>query len=725
MDENSEQLEGVLERIVYSNEDNNYTVARLKVQGHSELVTAVGNLAGVSVGETLSVTGAWVNHKKFGQQFRVDSFITKVPATIKGMERYLGSGLIKGIGPVMAKRLTQKFGLNTLDIIENKPRRLTEIEGLGPKKAESITNAWKQQKHIREVMVFLQGYDISATYAEKIYRVYGGSTISRVKEDPYCLAADIMGIGFKTADKAARSMGIPADSPKRAMAGIVYLLDEAAGEGHLYLPRQELLDLTREKLEIDGDITEQAILSLAADKRIHIENAFDGEESVYLAAHYQSENDSAKKLETLKQEHSQLPLLEINTVFNELEDRGNIQYTDNQKKAVEEALRQGVLVITGGPGTGKTTLIKAIVTVYQLLKIKIILAAPTGRAAKRLSEAAGLPAKTIHRLLEFNPARGGFQRDEFNPLQADAVIIDETSMLDIPLFHHLINAVQPGTRLILVGDVDQLPSVGPGSFLKDVINSGVFKVVLLKEIFRQEEESAIVLNAHRINQGEKPEYKRKDGGKSEFIFARKEEPEQVLRHIKELCTRILPTQHGWKNRHDVQVICPMNRGVVGTWNLNSELQNTLNPRGPQIVRGDKIFRLGDRVMQVQNNYDKDIFNGDLGKIAAVNTEDNKLLVDFEGQLMDYEADELDELALAYAVSVHKSQGSEYPVVVMPLVTQHFPLLQRNLLYTGISRAKKLVILVGQYKAMYIAINNDKVQQRYTHFMNRLKEAAGG
>ncbi len=709
------ELQGQLERITYFNEENHYTIAKLKVQGQKHLVTIVGNLISVSPGEVLKLKGTWDIHPKYGEQFKIASYETVVPATVKGIERYLGSGLIKGIGPVMAKRLVGKFGVGTLDIIETDIGRLREVEGIGEKRIEMIKTAWSEQKDIRDVMLFLQGHEVSSAYAAKIFRQYGRESIKVVKENPYRLATDIFGVGFLTADKIAGKLGIPKDSQIRAEAGILYVLRKLSEEGHVFYPYEPLIDECRKILDIDSEVIINALKNIASEKRIVIE---DG--SIYLAEFYISEVGIAKYVKTILHAPKNLIRFDKDKTIELVQKELNIVLADNQIKAIRESLDRKIMVITGGPGTGKTTIINAIIRIYRRSGQGVMLAAPTGRAAKRMSEATGYEAKTIHRLLEYSPKNGGFKKNEGDRLDSDLIVIDEASMVDTILMYHLLKAVPESATLILVGDVDQLPSVGAGNVLKDIIDSQTIPTVKLNEIFRQSRESLIIVNAHKINRGEFPVLTSDRDKTQDFYFFELEEPEKVSSMILNMCKNRIPDKFGYDPVNDIQVLTPMHRGIVGASNLNAELQGHLNHSADELARGGKVFKKGDKVMQIRNNYDKDIYNGDIGRIATINREEQEVIVDYDGRLIAYDFTDLDEIILAYAVSVHKSQGSEYPAVVLPLLTQHYMLLQRNLLYTAITRGKKLVVIIGTKKALAIAIKNNKPQLRYTNLKNRLR-----
>jgi exodeoxyribonuclease V alpha subunit len=713
---------GFLERITYHNEENDFVVAKLQEKGKRELTTLVGNLSGINEGESLRLSGRWVINKKFGEQFQVENYEITVPATVHGIKKYLGSGLIKGVGPVMAERIVKKFALETLDIIEKTPERLSEVDGIGPKRVGMITEAWEEQKEIKEIMIFLQGHGVSAAYSAKIYKQYGNDSVGIVRENPYRLARDIYGIGFITADKIAQNLGIDPHSLIRAKAGLIYVLNQLSEEGHVYYPEGHLLRKTKEILTVDEEIILQALMELTKEKELVLEDLVPERDlrAVYLVPFYVAETGIAQRLVNLKESPSNVRPIHPEKAIEWVQQKLNIDLAEKQKEAVLLAATSKVLIITGGPGTGKTTIITAILRIFQQLKLRILLAAPTGRAAKRMNEATGWEAKTIHRLLEFSPKKEGFKKDQDDPLEADVVIIDEASMVDTPLMYHLLKAIPSQAHLILVGDVDQLPSVGPGNVLRDIIRSDRFTVVRLTEIFRQAQESMIIVNAHKVNQGQFPILKANGpSGKTDFLFIQEEEPDKVLQHILDLCSERIPECFRFHPVRDIQVLTPMHKGTIGVSNLNMELQKRLNPDQPNMTHGSRTFRLGDKVMQIVNNYDKEVFNGDIGWIAKINQEDREVIVDFDGRFVAYDFSELDEIVLAYSISVHKSQGSEYPVVIFPVTTQHYMLLQRNLLYTGITRAKKLVVLIGTKKALSIAIRNNKPQLRFTHLSGRL------
>jgi exodeoxyribonuclease V alpha subunit len=715
-------IHGLLERISYHNEENDFVVAKLRERDKRELTTIVGNLSGINPGESLKLAGKWVHNKKFGEQFQVETFEVTIPATLLGIQKYLASGLIKGIGPIMSERIVGKFGLHTLEVIEKKPERLSEVEGIGPKRISTIRRTWEEQKEIKEIMIFLQGHGVSAAYSAKIYKQYGNQSIETVKENPYRLAHDIYGTGFITADKVAQNLGIDRNSLIRAKAGLLYVLNQLTEEGHVYYPENQLIHKAREILHVDEEIIFQAVRELSKEKELFLEDLDpDGHlRAVFLAPFYVAETGVAQRFMNLKESPSNIRPIHPEKAIEWVQQKLGIALAQKQEEAVLLAAISKVLVITGGPGTGKTTIITAILRIFQQLKLRVLLAAPTGRAAKRMNEATGWGAKTIHRLLEYSPRKGGFKKDQDDPLEADVVIIDETSMVDTLLMYHLLKAIPTHAHLILVGDVDQLPSVGPGNVLKDIIRSGRFTVVTLTEIFRQAQESMIVVNAHKVNQGQFPVLNEVDRPEeADFRFIQEEDPEKILQNILDLCSERIPGQYRFHPLKEIQVLAPMHKGIIGVANLNVELQKRLNPGPSSITRGTWNFRIGDKVMQIVNNYDKDVFNGDIGWISKIDPEDREVVIDFDGRPVPYDYSDLDEVVLAYAVSVHKSQGSEYPVVVLPVVTQHYLLLQRNLIYTGITRAKKRVILIGTKKALAIAIRNNNPQRRYTLLSERL------
>jgi len=725
-----ETIKGELERIVFLNEENYYTIARLRMD--KQEVTIVGNLFSVNIGETLQLTGEWTQHKKFGYQFKVETFLTLAPSTINGIEKYLGSGLIKGIGPVMANRLITRFGETTLDIMEKDIEALRKVKGIGKKRAEMISLAWQDQRELRDVMIFLQGHQVSPAYAMKIYKRYEKKSIQVVKENPYRLAMEVTGIGFKMADRIAGNLGIDRESPHRADAGVFYCLRNQSDKGHIYFPWDQLIKEGEKLLEMEEEHIRAALERLLAERLIVTEDLGEGVarvKAVYTQPAHVAECEVASLLLKLRDVHERnTPSPDaFHPLLNNLEKKLNIRYSSAQKKALEKIWSGAkVLVITGGPGTGKTTIIRSLVDIFHQQGRKTLLAAPTGRAAKRMGEATGREAKTIHRLLEYSFKKGGFSRDREKPLEADVVIIDEVSMIDNFLMFHLIRAIPVGTTLILIGDVDQLPSVGPGNVLKEIITSSTVSVVCLNEIFRQKETGLIVRNAHRINRGEFPLLPEKGskGALEDFYFFRSVDPEDSIHWIIDLCKNRIASRFSHINKEDIQVISPMNRGALGAVNLNLELQAALNPEGREICRAGRVFRMGDRVMQIRNNYDKGVFNGDMGRIVDIDREEQELGVRIDNARILYGFEELDQLVLAYAITVHKSQGSEYDAVVLPMVMEHYLLMQRNLFYTAVTRARKLVVIVGVKQAIGIAVKNDRIRKRYTWLAERLRSQGG-
>lgn len=735
----AEFLIGTVERITYYNPENGYTVAQLTPEGRTYTVTVVGNLLEVSPGESLRLHGQWAAHPRYGRQFQVERYTTVLPATAAGIEKYLGSGLIKGIGPVTARRIVRRFKLDTLQVIEEEPQRLREVLGVGKHRVALIQRGWEEQKAIREVMLFLQSHRVSTSHAVKIYKTYGDASIDVVRNDPYRLARDIHGIGFLTADKIARELGLAHDSPQRVQAGIAYTLSQMADDGHVYAPQGELIHESTRILEVPPELVAGGIESLASEQQLHVEPlryelpagqppgpALREERAVYLPPFYYGEIGVANRLRTIRNtETSRLGFYReanLEGVLDHLSARGGVTLNDGQRQAVCTALTHKVTVLTGGPGTGKTTAIQTVIRLLESKHFRYALAAPTGRAAKRLAEATGREARTIHRLLEFRPQKGfQFQRHEENPLEADMLIVDEASMLDLLLTNHLLKAIHPESHLLLVGDVDQLPSVGAGNVLRDVIHSGVAAVVRLTEIFRQAEGSLIVVNAHRINQGHMPLFSKEA---TDFFLFPAGDAERAADLVVDLVQNRIPRRFGLDPMDDVQVLSPLHRGAAGVGELNRRLQAALNPPAEgkaEYRRGAQLFRAGDRVMQIRNNYDKEVFNGDMGRITALDPVNQVLAVRIDEQDVAYGFAELDELVLAYAVSVHKSQGSEYRAVVVPVLTQHFVMLQRNLLYTAMTRAKELVVLVGTRRAIAIAVRNNKIVDRHTALDTRLRE----
>ncbi len=719
-------LQGHLERITYTNEENGFTIARVKIYGRHDLVTVVGNMMGPTPGEVLEIEGEWANHPKYGEQFKIARYKSKVPATVFGIQKYLGSGLIKGIGPVMAKRIVSRFGEKTLDIIEKNEDKLDEVKGIGQKRIQMIKKAWDDQREIRYVMLFLQSHGVSSGYATKIFKQYGDRAIQVVRENPYRLATDVFGIGFVTADRIAEKLGFPKDSPLRAEAGTLFVLHQLADEGHVFYPYDLLLKKCVEMLDSEEPVVAGAIGTIALRKWIVIEDLNENDafqenpKAVYLAKYHLCESSIAERIKDLLGAPKSIRSIDPVKAIQWVQDRLTIRLAREQAQAIKSATESKVMVITGGPGTGKTTIIQAVLKIFSRLGVRIMLAAPTGRAAKRMSEATGFEARTIHRLLEYSFQKGGFQRNDQKPLDADLLVVDEASMMDTALMYYLLKAVPPGATLLLVGDVNQLPSVGAGNVLKDIIDSGVVPVMTLNEIFRQARESLIIVNAHKINQGLLPLLRPEGERRGDFFFIEQEDPEEVLRIILELTTKRIPKRFNLDAVEDIQVLTPMHKGTVGAENLNRKLQEALNPGDNGLVRGERAFRIKDKVMQIRNNYDKEVFNGDIGTLASIDSELREVSISFDDRTVPYDFMDLDEIVLAYAISVHKSQGSEYPAVVIPVLTQHYMLLQRNLIYTAVTRGKQLVVLVGTRKALEIAVRNDKTEKRYTRLQERLR-----
>lgn len=707
-------LEGVLERVTFASEENGFCVVRLTVPGRHELVTAVGNLFGAQPGESLRLTGRWVTDRRYGEQFEVERALTVKPATLVGIEKYLASGLVRGVGKVMAARLVQHFGLATLDVIDAQPHRLTEVDGIGAVRSGRLRAAWAEQREIREVMVFLQAHGVSTGFAVKIYRQYRHQAIAVVKENPYRLAIDVFGIGFKTADRIAANLGLAPTSPRRAEAAVLHFLGEASDEGHVFLPRERLVATTAGALEVDAAIVEAAVEALASSAEVILEPlGAPAGAAVFLKSLHVAEAGVGQLLQRLLAAPADPLDADAGGALAGFERQRGLALAPEQRDAIRLALASKVLVVTGGPGTGKTTLVTGVLRAFAQHGQRVLLGAPTGRAAKRLGETTGHEARTLHRLLEFSPKTHRFERDRRRPLEADAVLVDEASMLDTVLAYDLLKALPPRCRLVLVGDVDQLPSVGPGTVLGDVIASGAVPVVRLRHIFRQAQQSLIVTNAHRVNQGRFPELRGAGEPGADFFFVEAEQPEQVLDLVKRSVAERIPRRFGVDAVDDVQVLTPMHRGLLGAANLNAELQALLNPGGDEVLRGSRRFRAGDKVMQLRNNYDLDVYNGDVGRVVAVDAAAQALRVAFDGREVGYDFADLDELALSYACSIHKSQGSEYPCVVLPLHTQHNVMLQRNLLYTGLTRGRRLVVLVGSRRALAIAVKNAATAARFT------------
>jgi exodeoxyribonuclease V alpha subunit len=715
-----EHLAGTVDRVTFHNEENGFSVLRVQARGRRELVTVVGYAATISPGEFVHAEGAWVNDRVHGLQFSARVLKAAAPSTVEGIEKYLGSGLVKGIGPHFAGRLVSAFGASVFDVIDDTPERLQSVEGIGRVRARRIVDAWREQRAVRDIMVFLHSHGVGTSRAVRIFKTYGPEAIALISENPYRLAADIRGIGFLTADRIAGTLGIEKTAMIRARAGVGYTLWEATNDGHCGLPLSDLLQTTSKLLDIPETLADEALrLEFAAGAVV--EDAVDGRPCVFLASLHAAELAIAARVRSLAAGQVAWKPIDAGRALPWVEARLAISLAAMQAEALRLAVSSKFLVITGGPGVGKTTLLNAVLAVVGVRGPRFALGAPTGRAAKRLSEATGLPAKTIHRLLEVDPRTGGFKRQESRPLDCDLLVVDEMSMVDVPLMHALLRAVPPHAAVILVGDVDQLPSVGPGQVLADIIDSKAVPVVRLTEVFRQAGASRIIVNAHRINHGEMPDTSA--GRESDFHFIEIDTPEEGAARLLQVVSERIPARFGLDPVRDVQVLCPMNRGALGARALNAALQQLLNPgREPKVERFGSTFAPGDKVMQIENDYDKDVYNGDLGFVTAIDPDAGEMTVDFDGRPVLYDFSDLDRLVLAYATTIHKAQGSEYPAVVIPLATQHYPMLQRNLLYTAVTRGRRLVVIVGQPKALAMAVAGRQARRRWT----RLREclAAG-
>ena len=730
------KIRGVVERITYQNPENGYTVLKCAVKSYKELVTVIGSLLDVNVGSVLLIYGNWKVDSRYGRQFAAESWEETLPATVFGIEKYLGSGLIKGVGPKYAKKIVAQFGIETLEVIETDISRLQEVDGIGKKRIQMIRDSWERQKEIKNVMLFLQDHGVSTSFAAKIYRQYGNESLDKMKENPFQMADDIWGIGFKTADGIAQKLGFAKEAYVRLRSGIMYTLSNLADEGHVFAYQEQLIAKAAELLEAEESSIVMTLDQMIADKDLICETVdykTDQAEmkAIYLPAFYYAEAGVAGKLKRLAQSpatdrlwHALMDARQktgnesLSIDVGKIQEKVHMKYDEIQADAIRKAAVSKVMVLTGGPGTGKTTTTQGIIAAYRSFGLKILLAAPTGRAAKRMTEATGLEAKTIHRLLECKPPEG-YQKNEDNPLDGDVLIIDECSMIDMILMNALLKAIPEGMRLILVGDIDQLPSVGAGNVLRDIIDSGVFPVVRLTRIFRQAQSSRIIMNAHAINEGKFPDIS--NGKNTDFFYIEKEDPEEAVQEIVRLVKNNLPRYYKTPWNH-IQVLTPMQKGIVGAANLNLALQEALNPQGDGLRRGGYLFRTGDKVMQIRNNYEKEIFNGDIGTVESVDLQERTLKVNFDQHIIEYEASELDELVHAYATTIHKAQGSEYPIVVMPVLMNHYVMLQRNLIYTGITRAKKVLVIVGTRKALSYAVRNVTVTKRNTFLKERLSQA---
>jgi len=719
-----EVLAGLVERVTFHNADNGFCVLRAKARGHRDLVTVIGHAATISAGEWITASGEWVNDRTHGQQFKARFMRTSAPTSVEGIEKYLGSGMIRGIGPVYAKKMVKAFGEKVFDVIEAEPGRLREVTGIGAVRAKRITDAWAEQKVVREIMVFLHSNGVGTARAVRIYKTYGADAVQVMTENPYRLARDIRGIGFKTADAIAMKLGIEKTAIIRIRAGISYALTEAMDEGHCGLPTEELAPLAVDLLEVPKELVQTALDLELAEGNV-IADSVGETPCVFLAGLYRAERVIAERLLRLMNGTLPWSWIDPDKALPWIEQKTGLALAESQVVAIRLALLSKVLVITGGPGVGKTTIVNSILRILAAKGVKLLLCAPTGRAAKRMTEATGFEAKTIHRLLEVNPKGGGFKRDSDNPLDCDLLVVDETSMVDVMLMQALVKAIPDDAALLIVGDIDQLPSVGPGQILADVIASGAVSVVRLTEVFRQAAQSRIITTAHRINQGAMPDLSKPEGD-SDFYFVQADDPETAVPRIIELVKTRIPQRFGLDPIRDIQVLCPMNRGGVGARSLNIELQAALNPAGERKVeRFGWTFAPGDKVMQIENDYDKEVYNGDIGYIDDVDPEAAELTASFDGRSVIYGFGELDTLVPAYAATIHKSQGSEYPAVVIPVLTQHYAMLQRNLLYTGVTRGKRLVVLVGQKKAVAIAVKNVSGRRRWSKLNEWLSRPPGG
>lgn len=716
-----ESISGLIERVTYFNEESGFVVLRVKIKGRRDLLTVVGQSISANAGEWVKAEGVWARDREHGLQFKAERLVCTPPTNIEGIEKYLASGMIKGIGPVYAKKMVARYGEKIFDIIETASAKLESIDGIGPGRRRKIKDAWQEQKVVRKIMVFLHSNGVSTSRAVRIYKTYGEEAIEKVQNNPYILARDIRGIGFMSADHIAQKLGIPEDSLHRAQAGLNHMLTEASGNGHCGLPEDLLIRQTAELLTVDESIPRNG-LAQALHAGDVVRDAVGEHELIFLPALKKAEEYIARRILDLSGQPSSYPDIDFNKAIHWVQESNKLQLAASQTEAIRCALENRVVIITGGPGVGKTTIIQSILKVLHAKRVTFALCAPTGRAAKRLSESTGHEARTIHRLLEVNPRNGQFKHDEESPLEEKLLVVDECSMVDIPLMHHLLKALPEDGHLLLVGDVDQLPSVGPGSVLKDFIQSGCLSVVRLQEIFRQAAGSRIITNAHRINQGQMPMME-EDAPLSDFYFIDREEPERTAATLLQMVRDRIPSKFQVHPILDIQVLCPMNRGSLGVREMNLTLQNALNPVRHGDVVAEKFgwqFRARDKVIQTENNYDKEVFNGDIGQISSIDPIEKEIKVQFEQRKVIYDFGELDELSLAYAITIHKSQGSEFPVVVMPVATQQYMLLQRNLVYTGVTRGRKLVVIVGQKKALGMAVNNSKNASRYSGLLHRLR-----
>ena len=712
-----DQLSGFIDTIIFTSEETGYTVGRLKIPKEVDSVPIVGIMPGVNPGETMHCKGHWKHHPKHGRQFEVESYELTAPVDVLGIQKYLESGMVKGVGPVYAERIVEKFGVKTLEIIDQFPERLTEVPGIGDKRIEKIKLCWNEQKAVRSVMIFLQSHKVRPSFAQKIFKTYGEESIDKVIENPYRLSKEIHGIGFKTADELAQNLGIERDSPVRIQAGIEHVLWELSSEGHVCYLEEAFIPAAEAILEVDGTLISDQITHLEKEGHI-IQSLMDEKSFIWVKPLYMCEQGVTKELKRISDTPCNIRPVLVDEAIEWAQEKQRMRFAKEQKTAIAKSLEEKIHIITGGPGTGKSTITRAILSITSKVTDKIVLAAPTGRAAKRMSEITYKKAFTIHSLLEFDFHKGGFKRNRENPLTARLLIIDEASMIDTQLMYHLLKAIPDETRIIFIGDIDQLPSVGPGNVLKDMIFSKCLPITRLKHIFRQGKGSRIVMNAHRINAGYFPETTHQKG--SDFVFFESETPEEILNKTLELIEHHIPNHFGFNSVDEIQVLSPMKRGVIGTDNFNYTLQQKLNPQTLHLIRMGRHFNIYDKVMQIRNNYDKKVYNGDIGRITHIDLENQELIVTFEDKEVPYDFCDIDELMLAYAVSIHKYQGSECPCVIIPVHTSHFKLLFRNLLYTGITRGKKLVVLLGTKKALAIAVKTDNAKTRYTGLQHMIQ-----
>lgn len=715
-----ESILGYIERITFQNPENGFTIAHLKQSGRKELTCITGSMPDLIPGQTVRCEGKWNHHLIYGRQFNVEKYHQEAPADVVGIKKYLGSGLIPGIGEHYASRIVNQFGVDTLNILDQNPDKLLEVSGLGKKRVNTIKENWDKQRSVRDVMIFLQQYEVSPSYAQKIYKIYGNQSIEKVKHNPYGLARDIKGIGFKTADTIAARLGIAKDAPHRIEAGIEFVLSELASEGHVCFPVKGFIVEAEKILEVDKSAIESRIMGLKQEQRVEVLELFFGSSQdwyIWIRSLYMAETGIAREIMRLKKSSCSLRAIDLERALTWVQDHLKITLADNQKKAVGQALCDKIHIITGGPGTGKSTITNAILAITSKITTDILLAAPTGRAAKRMTEITGRTASTIHSLLELDFKTGKFKRNKDNPLECDLIIVDEASMIDTYLMFSLLKAIPSHARVIIVGDINQLPSVGPGNVLKDLIQSHCVPVTILTEIFRQAKGSKIVTNAHRINQGVLPEIY--NGNDSDFFFIQAGTPELILKEIISLVSQRLPKKYGYNAFEDIQVLAPMKKGEIGIENLNFVLQKTLNPNQESFHFSGRQFSVGDKVMQIRNDYERNIYNGDIGRITKILPSEQSLTVLMDDQEVTYKSSQLEELVLSYAVSIHKYQGSECPCVIIPVHTSHYMLLTRNLFYTGVTRGKKLVVLVGTQRALTIAVGNDEVKKRHTGLQQAL------